>query len=145
MQLSKYYSEIFAFLVPSGRSELEFITAPSRDSQASTSSSSSSSRSSSLNSQDGPAFIGLSLKTRFHSSEAFNDLRNLSGGQKAIVSLALIFAIQKCNPLPFYVMDEIDAALDAKRRAKVSEKGIYFKVTQQRTIILGSRMDGRSK
>ena len=40
-------------------------------------------------------------------------LQQLSGGQKTIVALALIFAIQRCDPAPFYLFDEIDAALDA--------------------------------
>lgn len=39
-------------------------------------------------------------------------LNKLSGGQKTVVALALIFAIQRCDPAPFYIFDEIDAALD---------------------------------
>jgi len=36
------------------------------------------------------------------------DMNQLSGGQKSLVALALIFAIQKCDPAPFYLFDEID-------------------------------------
>ena len=43
----------------------------------------------------------------------------LSGGQKAIIAIAFILAVHKCDPLPFYVMDEIDAALDDDHRARV--------------------------
>ena len=39
-------------------------------------------------------------------------MKQLSGGQKTVVALALIFAIQRCDPAPFYLFDEIDAALD---------------------------------
>lgn len=39
-------------------------------------------------------------------------MKQLSGGQKTLVALALIFAIQRCDPAPFYLFDEIDAALD---------------------------------
>ena len=39
-------------------------------------------------------------------------MQQLSGGQKTLVALALIFAIQRCDPAPFYLFDEIDAALD---------------------------------
>ncbi len=39
-------------------------------------------------------------------------LKQLSGGQRTLVALALIFAIQRCDPAPFYLFDEIDAALD---------------------------------
>ena len=37
-------------------------------------------------------------------------MSQLSGGQKAVVALALIFAIQRCDPAPFYLFDEIDQA-----------------------------------
>ena len=36
------------------------------------------------------------------------EMTQLSGGQKSLVALALIFAIQKCDPAPFYLFDEID-------------------------------------
>ncbi len=39
-------------------------------------------------------------------------MKQLSGGQKTLAALALIFAIQRCDPAPFYLFDEIDAALD---------------------------------
>jgi len=41
-------------------------------------------------------------------------MKQLSGGQKAVVALSLIFAIQRVDPAPFYLFDEIDAALDAQ-------------------------------
>lgn len=34
-----------------------------------------------------------------------------------VVALCLIFAIQRCDPAPFYIFDEIDAALDATHRS----------------------------
>ncbi len=47
-------------------------------------------------------------------------MKQLSGGQKTLVALALIFAIQRCDPAPFYLFDEIDAALDPQYRTTVA-------------------------
>ena len=48
-------------------------------------------------------------------------LKQLSGGQKTLVALTLIFAIQRCDPAPFYLFDEIDAALDPLHRTSVAK------------------------
>ena len=48
------------------------------------------------------------------------DMQQLSGGQKSLVALTLIFAIQKCDPAPFYLFDEIDQALDSDHRKAVA-------------------------
>jgi len=47
-------------------------------------------------------------------------MHQLSGGQKVTTALALIFAIQRCDPAPFYLFDEIDSALDQNARAAVA-------------------------
>lgn len=53
-------------------------------------------------------------------------MKQLSGGQKTVVALALIFAIQKCDPAPFYLFDEIDAALDTQYRTAVGSILTYL-------------------
>jgi structural maintenance of chromosome 4 len=46
--------------------------------------------------------------------KSWKDISNLSGGEKTLSSLALVFALHHYKPTPLYVMDEIDAALDFK-------------------------------
>lgn len=64
------------------------------------------------------------FKVSFTGNSETQQLQQLSGGQKSLVALALIFAIQKCDPAPFYLFDEIDAALDAQHRKAVA--GAYL-------------------
>ncbi|KDN53312.1 RecF/RecN/SMC protein [Tilletiaria anomala UBC 951] len=44
--------------------------------------------------------------------KSWRNISNLSGGEKTLSSLALVFALHAFKPTPLYVMDEIDAALD---------------------------------
>lgn len=46
--------------------------------------------------------------------KSWKSISNLSGGEKTLCSLALVFALHHFRPTPLYVMDEIDAALDFK-------------------------------
>ena len=46
--------------------------------------------------------------------KSWKNISNLSGGEKTLSSLALVFSLHQYKPTPLYVMDEIDAALDFK-------------------------------
>lgn len=65
-------------------------------------------------------YTGVAMKVAFSSTGEAYLLQQLSGGQKSIVALALIFAIQRLDPAPFYLFDEIDANLDATHRQAVA-------------------------
>lgn len=63
----------------------------------------------------------------------------LSGGEKALVAIALYFAILKVRPTPFCVLDEIEAALDdvnvaryAKYLRRLSDKTQFIVITHRR-------------
>jgi chromosome segregation protein len=49
------------------------------------------------------------------------DLSLLSGGERALVSAALLFALLEINPPPFCLLDEVDAALDESNLARFCE------------------------
>lgn len=51
----------------------------------------------------------------------FRDMEHLSGGEKTIAALALLFAIHSFQPSPFFVLDEVDAALDNANVEKIKK------------------------
>ena len=57
----------------------------------------------------------------------------LSGGEKALTAIALLFAILRINPAPFCVLDEIEAALDDVNVYRYAE---YLKKFAQNTQFL---------
>ena len=57
--------------------------------------------------------------------KSWKTIMNLSGGEKTLSSLSLVFALHHYKPTPLYVMDEIDAALDIKNVSIVAN---YIKV-----------------
>ena len=66
-------------------------------------------------------------KRAIHISVSFNEeqknsqsMYQLSGGQKTAAGIALIFALSTIEPPPFYILDEIDAALDPNYRVNLA-------------------------
>ncbi|XP_053548973.1 structural maintenance of chromosomes protein 3 [Bombina bombina] len=125
-QVSKNFSEVFQKLVPGGKATLVMKKGDVEGSQSqdegegSAESEKGSSSQSSVPSVD--QFTGVGIRVSFTGKQAeMREMQQLSGGQKSLVALALIFAIQKCDPAPFYLFDEIDQALDAMHRKAVSD------------------------
>ena len=71
-------------------------------------------------------WVGMvsSLLTRLDliqsSSQSWKNISNLSGGEKTLSSLALVFALHHYKPTPLYVMDEIDAALVCRGQSEAA-------------------------
>ena len=53
--------------------------------------------------------------------KSWKQMAKLSGGEKTLASLALVFALHYYKPTPLYFMDEIDAALDYKNVSIVAK------------------------
>jgi len=64
-----------------------------------------------INSNDGEDETGIDMKADIGNNKLVQ-LSLLSGGEKALISIAFLFSIFTSNIAPFYVFDEIDAALD---------------------------------
>ncbi len=75
------------------------------------------------------------------------DVHSLSGGEQTLVALSLLFAIQEYKPYHFYILDEIDAALDKRNSERLAallneytKAGQYIIVTHNDAIILDSEI-----
>ncbi|GJQ12768.1 hypothetical protein GpartN1_g4559.t1 [Galdieria partita] len=122
--IREHFSKLFEQLVPGGNARLVMKY---RDSSQTTDSSIIDEEKENENPQNTEkefsrplSFAGVSIEVSFPGSSQVYLLEQLSGGQKSIVALALIFAIQFLDPAPFYLFDEIDANLDATYRKAVS-------------------------
>jgi hypothetical protein len=64
-----------------------------------------------------------------------------AGGEKSVAALALLFAIHSYRPSPFFVLDEVDAALDATNVARVAH---YIRNCTRENNRAGADADGGS-
>ena len=70
--------------------------------------------------EENPFEAGVRINVKITGSK-FLDIRSLSGGEKTMTALAFIFAIQEHEPASFYVLDEVDAALDKHNSEKFAK------------------------
>ncbi len=72
-----------------------------------------------LENEENPFEGGLIIRAR-PAQKRFLRLEALSGGEKSLVSMAFIFAIQEHEPSPFYLLDEVDQNLDAVNAERIA-------------------------
>lgn len=94
-----------------------------------------------LENNDEPFSGGMTIKAQ-PSEKTLQRLEAMSGGEKSLTALSLLFAIQQYRPAPFYAFDEIDMFLDgvnadkvAKRIQKASENAQFIVVSLRKTTI----------
>jgi len=73
-----------------------------------------------LENEEDPFAGGVEIKVRLTGTR-FLDIRSLSGGEKTMTALAFLFAVQEYEPASFYVLDEVDAALDKKNAENLAQ------------------------
>lgn len=86
--------------------------------------------------------VGIVVKT---GHGKYFDVTSLSGGEQTMVALSLIFAIQELNPYCFYILDEIDAALDKRNSGRLAsllskymQRGQYIVISHNDEVILNA-------
>ena len=84
---------------------------------------------------------GMNIKVKL-SGDKFLDLRGLSGGEKTLTALAFLFAVQEHDPATFYILDEVDAALDkhnsktfAQHIRSYCDKAQYLVISHNDSVI----------
>ncbi|WFD32644.1 Structural maintenance of chromosomes protein 3 [Malassezia sp. CBS 17886] len=111
-QVGRHFSELFAALVPGGRGRLVVERGTDRVPAGSDASAPPA---------PDAQCTGVAIEVSFSPMQREGlRIHQLSGGQKTLVALATVFAIQKCDPAPFYLFDEVDANLDTQYRTSVA-------------------------
>ncbi|MCX8163312.1 MAG: chromosome segregation protein SMC [Candidatus Micrarchaeota archaeon] len=74
-----------------------------------------------LEDQTNPFESGLNIKIREEGRKKEKYLESLSGGEKSLLALLFIFALEMKKTAPFYILDEAEASLDKENAKKMAE------------------------
>ena len=108
------FIEVFGMLFPGGKAHLE-MTDP-----------------------DHPAETGIEVIAQPR-GKRIAKMTLMSGGEKSLVALALLFAVYRTRTVPFYVFDEVEAALDDANLDKLLDAIEQLKETTQLIVISHQR------
>ena len=123
-QVSREFASIFERLVPAGKGRLVIQRRSDRQARDEEPDDSDGEEEQQRRAAGGGVenYTGIGISVSFNSkADEQQRIQQLSGGQKSLCALALVFAIQASDPAPFYLFDEIDANLDAQYRTAVAE------------------------
>jgi chromosome segregation protein len=94
-----------------------------------------------LTDAENPADAGIEIEAQ-PPGKRIKSLSLLSGGERSLTAVALLFALLSVNPAPFCVLDEVDAALDeanvgrfTQALKKLSEKTQFIVITHNRRTV----------
>ncbi|CAK7227308.1 Structural maintenance of chromosomes protein 3 [Sporothrix curviconia] len=126
-QISKEFATIFERLVPAGHGRLVIQRRDGRQQNAEDEEdeedgggSSALRRQQQRRSVESYTGVGISVSFNSKDMDEQQKVQQLSGGQKSLCALCLVFAIQQTDPSPMVVFDEVDANLDAQYRTAVA-------------------------
>lgn len=113
-KVSEKFSEVFEKLVPRGTAKLIIHRNFEESNDVNMAENDAGTQAQSV-------YTGVSISVSFNTKKNEQlHVEQLSGGQKTVCAVALILAIQMVDPAPFYLFDEIDAALDKQYRTAVA-------------------------
>ena len=113
-QVNANFQEIFAMLFPGGHAELEMLD------------------------PENPSETGIEIIAQ-PKGKKITKMMLMSGGEKSLTALALLFAVYRTRTVPFYVFDEVEAALDASNLDKLLTAIEQLKETTQLIVISHQR------
>lgn len=112
--VNENFIQIFGILFPGGRAHIE-MTDP-----------------------DHPAETGIEIVAQPR-GKRITKMTLMSGGEKSLTALALLFAVYRTRTVPFYVFDEVEAALDDSNLDKLLDAIEQLKATTQLIVISHQR------
>lgn len=113
-RVNENFEEIFAELFPGGSASLSLVN------------------------ENDPEHTGIEVQAQ-PKGKRIDRLSLMSGGEKSLTALALLFAVYKTRATPFYILDEVEAALDDSNLRRLCAYWDKLRTTTQLVVITHQR------